>query len=244
MTNIKRLVASCCIGLALYATARPIENILIIDGYFFEEMPVAASGITGMGRITTASGTSAMKLILSGPLPEAALKYAVSADEIPDADELLAKAETAKILSVSMSTSEPKITVGEKFPQFTAKDINGKQWSNADVEERAMVLNLWFTNCGPCRAEMPELSQWKDEMPDVMFFSATYEDADTARPVIERQGFNWIALVNDTQFKEWIDDSGYPMTIVVDKQGVITHVERGTSPVQREDIKAAIQLVR
>lgn len=185
-----------------------------------------------------------MKLILSGPLPEAALKYAVSADEIPDADELLAKAETAKILSVSMSTSEPKITVGEKFPQFTAKDINGKQWSNADVEERAMVLNLWFTNCGPCRAEMSELSQWKDEMPDVMFFSATYEDADTARPVIERQGFNWIALVNDTQFKEWIDDSGYPMTIVVDKQGVITHVERGTSPVQREDIKAAIQLVR
>jgi hypothetical protein len=62
--------------------------------------------------------------------------------------------------------------------------------------------------------------------------------------VIEKQGFNWIPLVNDTQFKEWIDDSGYPMTIVVDKAGTITHIEHGTSPVQREQLKQQIQSVR
>jgi thiol-disulfide isomerase/thioredoxin len=107
-----------------------------------------------------------------------------------------------------------------------------------------MVLNLWFTGCGPCRAEMPELSQWKTEMPDVMFFAATYEDAATARPVVERQGFNWIQLVGDTQFKEWIDESGYPLTVVVDKAGNVTHVEHGTSPVQRETLKQKIQEVR
>jgi hypothetical protein len=62
--------------------------------------------------------------------------------------------------------------------------------------------------------------------------------------VIEKQDFNWIPLVNDTQFKEWIDDSGYPMTIVVDKSGTITHIEHGTSPVQREQLKQQIQSVR
>lgn len=54
-------------------------------------------------------------------------------------------------------------------------------------------------------------------MPDVMFFSSTFEDAATARPVLEKQGFSWIPLVGDTQFKEWIDETGYPLTIVVDK---------------------------
>jgi peroxiredoxin len=142
------------------------------------------------------------------------------------------------------SASDSKVAVGDKFPAFTATDVDGKTWSNNDVAGAPMVLNLWFTGCGPCRAEMPELSQWKLEMPDVMFFSATYEDAAKARSVIEKQDFNWIPLVNDTQFKEWIDDSGYPMTIVVDKSGTITHIEHGTSPVQREQLKQQIQSVR
>jgi hypothetical protein len=91
---------------------------------------------------------------------------------------------------------------------------------------------------------MPELSQWKDEMPDVMFFSATYEDAATARPVLEKQGFNWTAIVNDKQFKEWIDETGYPLTVVVNRDGVIVHIEHGTSPVQREELNRIISAAR
>jgi hypothetical protein len=81
-------------------------------------------------------------------------------------------------------------------------------------------------------------------MPDVMFFSSTFEDAATARPVLEKQGFSWIPLVKDTQFKEWIDETGYPLTIVVDKSGIISHIEHGTSPLQRETLKQKIQEVQ
>ncbi len=245
MNHVKKIVASCLLGLALSVTAKNIENILIIDGHFFEEMPVAAAGITGMSRISTPNGTNAMLITLSTPLPEAALKYAVSAEDVPEAEDLLKRAAAAKVMSLSIGQpTETKINVGQKFPEFSAKDINGKIWTNEDVAGKVMVLNLWFTGCGPCRSEMPELSQWKNEMPDVMFFSATYEDAETAQPVIEKQGFNWIALVNDTQFKEWIDSNGYPLTIVVDKSGAIAHIEHGTSPVQRETIKAKIRSIR
>jgi thiol-disulfide isomerase/thioredoxin len=198
-----------------------------------------------MKMIATASGTKAILFQLAHPLPEAALKYALAAADVPDAAELLKQAQGTKLRSVTVAQpSSAKIAVGDRFPQFTATDIDGRKWTNADVEGKALVLNLWFTGCGPCRAEMPELSQWKTEMPDVMFFAATYEDAATARPVVERQGFNWIQLVGDTQFKEWIDESGYPLTVVVDKAGNVTHVEHGTSPVQRETLKQKIQEVR
>ena len=133
------------------------------------------------------------------------------------------------------------INEGDKFPEFSATDINGKIWTNADVKGKVMVLNLWFTGCRPCRAEMPELSKWKDEMPDAMFLSATYENAERAKPVIESQGFNWIALINDTQFAEFIGSIGYPMTIVVDKAGFITMIEYGTSPTQRTKLKEEIR---
>lgn len=133
------------------------------------------------------------------------------------------------------------INEGDKFPEFSATDINGKIWTNADVKGKVMVLNLWFTGCRPCRAEMPELSKWKDEMPDAMFFSATYESAEIARPIIEKQGFNWIHLIDNTQFKEFVGNNGYPMTIIVDKAGVVSMIEFGTSPTQRIKLKKEIK---
>lgn len=184
---------------------------------------------------------------MDNPLPEEAKRFAIPKDSIPEADLLLEQYNEKKSQSIKFSvvkSNEGTLKVGDKFPDFRAEDINGKQWTNADVKGKVMVLNCWFTGCGPCRAEMPEVSSWKDEMPDVMFFSSTYEKPSTARPVLESRKFNWIALVNDKQFKDYLGGNGYPMTVVVDKEGIIRQVEFGTSPMQRETLKNTIQSLR
>jgi len=246
MRLLKKLILLCCATLCALAYgqdyAKP-KKIIIIEDHFFSELPVAASETTGIGIIKTPNGTRATVIRLANPLPEEALKYAIPAEQIPEADELLRRSKEARIGHLSFNR-EHKINVGDKFPEFSAKDIDGKVWTNADVTGKPMVLNLWFTGCGPCLSEMPELSKWKNEMPDIMFFSSTYESAETARPVLEQKGFNWIPLVNDTQFKEWIGSNGYPMTIVINKEGRITHIEYGTSPVQREKLRDKIEAVR
>jgi thiol-disulfide isomerase/thioredoxin len=242
MIQIKRVIAIGLLCFALGASAQKTDNIIIIEGHFFSVMPVSSSEIEGFAAITTSQGTRAFTMKLKNPLPEKALKYALPAEEIPEAEELLERARTTKIRSTFVvEPTQPKVSAGDTFPPFTATDIEGRTWSNADVKGKPMVLNLWFTGCGPCRAEMPELSKWKEEMPGVMFFSATYETAEKARPVLEAQGFNWTHLVDDTQFSKWIDTTGYPMTILVNKDGIITYVEHGTSPVQREELKEKIQ---
>ncbi|MDE6322216.1 MAG: TlpA family protein disulfide reductase, partial [Muribaculaceae bacterium] len=152
--------------------------------------------------------------------------------------------EGSKAIGFTLEADKPLIRVGDSFPRFAATDIDGRTWTNADVEGRVMVLNLWFTGCGPCRREMPELSTWKDEMPEVMFFSSTYEAPEIARQVLDKGHFNWIPLVNDTQFKEWIGGNGYPLTIVVDKSGKIAAYEYGTSPEQRASLKKVITDLR
>lgn len=239
--NIKRKISLCVSIIALSVPAMAKDNLIIIEDYFFDEIPVAAAEVTGIKRISTSTGAKAVMVTLSKKLPESALKYAIPLDEIPESEEFLNIAKNEKVVAISMSKdNKSEISIGDKFPKFSAKDTDGRVWTNADVDGKVMVLNLWFTGCGPCRSEMPELSQWKNELPDVMFFSATYEDAATAKPILEKQGFNWIALVNDTTFKNWIDDRGYPMTIVVDKSGYIRHIEYGTSPVQRETLKKII----
>lgn len=223
------------------------KKIIIIDGHFFNQIPVARENVAKVYILNAPSGTIAVGVELSTPLPKKALQYSVPIEQIPEGKLLLQRYNEAKGANKGINISfknEPGLKAGNKFPDFSATDIQGRKWTNADVKGKVMVLNLWFTGCGPCRSEMPELSEWKNEMPDVMFFSSTYEDADTARPVLEKQRFNWIPIVNDTQFKEFVGSNGYPMTIIIDKEGIISKVEYGTSPLQREELKEKIQSLR
>ena len=241
------IVLSMLLGLYINAQTTTPKKIIIIDGHFFNEIPVAKQNITKMHILKTPSGITAMGIELSQPLPDAALQYAIAIEQVSEGELLLQRYNEAKANSKGVSISfnnTPTLKEGDKFPDFSAIDIDGKKWTNTDVKGKVMVLNLWFTGCAPCRAEMPELSKWKDEMPDVMFFSSTYENAKRARPVLESQKFNWIPLVNDTQFKEFIGNNGYPMTIVIDKNGIISKVEYGTSLMQRNELKKKIQSLR
>ena len=201
-----------------------------------------------MFMLSTPDGTKAIGISTSMELSEKTLKYSVPVDQVTEGEELLRRFNDAKAklegTKIVMGEMEPKVKVGDRFPDFSATDIDGRKWTNKDVEGKVMVLNLWFSGCGPCRAEMPELSTWKDEMPDVMFFSSTYESAEIARKVFEKVKFSWIPLVDDTQFMKFIGNNGYPLTLVVDKEGKIAAFEYGTSQEQRDTLKQKIQSLR
>ena len=237
------IIATLC---ANAQTVKP-QTIIVIDGYFFNEMPVSKQNIAKMHMLQTPNGTMALGLELNEKLTEEAIKHSIPKESVPDADILLQKYNEAKGANNSITLSVARkaaLNVGDKFPSFTASDIDGKQWTEAAIVGKVAVFNLWYSGCGPCRAEMPERSIWKNEMPDVMFFSSTYESADIARPIVEKHGFNWIHLVDNEKFKEFIGSNGFPMTIIVDKHGIVSMIEYGTSPTQRTALKERIELLR
>lgn len=253
MKTIRLIICTLVMLCGFTALAQKPNKIIIFNGYFFSELPAAVknSGTIQdmkMFFIETPNETKALGMYSpSVELSEESLQYAIPVENVAEGQELLRRyneqKESVKTI-ISIAASEPLIKIGDKFPDFSATDINGTTWTNADVNGKVMVLNIWFTGCGPCRREMPELSAWKDEMPDVMFFSSTYETPEIARQVLDRGNFNWIPLVNDTQFKKYIGSNGYPLTIVVDKAGNIAAFEYGTSPEQRASLKRKISELR
>ncbi|NDW12085.1 TlpA family protein disulfide reductase [Bacteroides sp. 214] len=247
------LIGSLLFGGISTSLANKPKRIMIINGTFYYEIPSEIENIKGVSdrklfMLSTSNGTRAIgiqcpSVILSNEV----LQRSIPIDEVPEGEELLRRYHEAiaNFKDIKSATeSKPLINVGDTFPMFTAVDIHGKTWTNADVKGKVMALNLWFTGCGPCRTEMPELSEWKNEMPDVMFFSSTYETPEVARQVLDKVTFNWIPLVNDIQFKELIGTKGYPLTIVVNKKGRIVAFEYGTSPEKRAKLKEAIQSLR
>ena len=250
--KIKGLFLALCALVALSVSAQtPADGLMkakvMIDGYFFSEMPEHLSENVMMLFLKAPDGERFCAIVHTdgGELTAEEKANALPVEKVEYGAELLREYEKFKDMQPGGKFSNkymaPLVNVGDKFPAFTATDLNGNVWTNESVKGKVMVLNIWYTGCGPCRKEMPELSEWKNEMPEVMFFSSTHESAELAGPVLEKHGFNWIPLVNKKQFRDFRGSKGFPMTIIVDKEGVVRDVVNGTSPETRDRLLTMIR---
>ena len=63
--------------------------------------------------------------------------------------------------------SPPPPPTGKIAPDFTLVDLDGESRQLSTLSEEVVILNFWFTSCDPCRAEIPELSAFAKEHPEV-----------------------------------------------------------------------------
>ncbi|MBR5085404.1 MAG: TlpA family protein disulfide reductase [Muribaculaceae bacterium] len=218
----------------------------LINGYFFREMPKLPDATPSMTRLKDKEGNSVVAIGLNVDLPQSVIKQAIPREQVHNADQFLngvnmiATMQELTQANVKSDGTFYSPKTGEPFPQFSEKDMDGHTWTNDSVRGHVMVLNLWYSGCGPCRAEMPELSTWKEQLPNVMFFSATYHDAEIVKKITDKHHFTWTHLVEAKDMMSWIGTEGFPFTVVVDKQGVVRHAVYGTSEDKRAELLAII----
>lgn len=72
--------------------------------------------------------------------------------------------------------------VGKQALPFSAKDINGKNYSLESLKGKVIVINFWFVECKPCVMEMPELNKLveKYENKDVVFLGLAINEKEMA----------------------------------------------------------------
>jgi thiol-disulfide isomerase/thioredoxin len=54
--------------------------------------------------------------------------------------------------------------------ELTGRTLEGKDVDLADFRGKPVVVNIWWSGCGPCRAEMPMLQQVARELADQVTF--------------------------------------------------------------------------
>ncbi len=241
--------------LALVAMAGQAQEVrtdtvvpkFLINGYFFREMPTLPDATPNMTRLKDKEGNSLIAIGINVDLPKSVIRQAIPREQVRNADQFLNGVNMVRTMQELTQANvkadgtfySPK--AGEPFPQFSEKDMDGRTWTNDSVRGHVMVLNLWYSGCGPCRAEMPELSSWKEQLPDVIFLSATYHDAETTKRITDKHNFTWMHLVEAKDMMAWIGTEGFPFTVVVDKQGIVRYAVHGTNEEKRAELLAKIK---
>lgn len=89
-----------------------------------------------------------------------------------------------------------------------------------DYKHQPVLVHVWASWCGPCRAEMPEMSAWLKKHPEVKIIPVSLDsDLETAQAFLKSQGLNLPALLTDQQQAGYLGIRGLPTTILVDAEG-------------------------
>ena len=121
--------------------------------------------------------------------------------------------------------------VGCKAPDFTVKTIRGESISLAELSDKVVVINFWFTSCAPCITEMPALNKLVEEFKgsEVVFIALARDDTNELTEFLKKKSFNFnIVASSNTIAKSYcVDIFGWPTSMVVDKGGIVRKITSG-----------------
>ncbi|MCE0485759.1 TlpA family protein disulfide reductase [Ornithinimicrobium sediminis] len=105
--------------------------------------------------------------------------------------------------------------------------LEGDPWSTDDVRGQVVVVNVWGSWCGPCKAEAPDLEQVYSELTEagepVDFIGVNHRDSvPTALAFQEAKGVSYPSLEDDggqTLLQLQGLANARPSTLVLDPEG-------------------------
>jgi thiol-disulfide isomerase/thioredoxin len=113
---------------------------------------------------------------------------------------------------------------------------NGKDIKLSDYKGKVIVVNFWATWCGPCRKELPSLSQISSELKDKDFkligVSVDQEQADL-KGFLKSYDLSYsIVHKPDKLLEQYMSAAGQnqnviPQTYIIDKNGKVVEVVIG-----------------
>jgi peroxiredoxin len=119
---------------------------------------------------------------------------------------------------------------GVRAPDFSATNVDGQTVRLADLKGKRVILNFWATWCGPCLLEIPDFTKLRAETSptNLVILGLSADDAATQKTFAERNGVNYPLAILQNVPSPYQDIDKIPVTIVIDRNGVIQHAVLGS----------------
>lgn len=135
------------------------------------------------------------------------------------------------VLAVSTSSAGLEQSVA---PDFTLKSINGDNLRLSEFRGEVVLINFWASWCGPCRQEMPVLSELHDKYKALGFTVLgvnVEEEPGKARRLLKEMQVSFpVLLDNESVVSKQYNVVAMPSTVLVDRNGNMRYLHKGYKP--------------
>jgi thiol-disulfide isomerase/thioredoxin len=133
----------------------------------------------------------------------------------------------------SASPAQPKGDViaageiGSRLPDFSVKDLQGREISSADLRGKVVLIDFWATWCQPCKKEMPGYQKLADRYGSRGFAVVGFKFdtmTETEDPVLfaKKLGVRYpLAVAADDLKQKFGGIEGLPTTMLYDRHGIL-----------------------
>ena len=138
-----------------------------------------------------------------------------------------------------------EVQVGETLREASLLGLNGRTRKLSEFRGRALIINVWASWCGPCRAEMASLERlaWLDVAKRFTIIGISTDDEFDRAAAYLRGSNATISHFIDArlQMETMLGAKRIPLTVLVDAQGRIMDKVYGA---QAWDGPVALELIR
>ena len=126
------------------------------------------------------------------------------------------------------------VSEGSPAPDFTLKDLQGRDISLSSLRGKYVVLDFWGSWCGWCVKGIPDMkacyAKYKDRM-EILGIDCR-DTREEWKAAVEQHALPWLHVYNEgtPDVARLYAVQGYPTKIVVDPEGTILKIVRGEDP--------------
>jgi peroxiredoxin len=140
----------------------------------------------------------------------------------------------AILVIFTVSTLAASSLQGQVAPDFVLRSATGENLRLSEYRGDVVLINFWATWCGPCRQEMPLLDDLYGRYQRVGFNLLGVnidEDSRRAMQMVQELGVNFPVLFDENkEVSKLYEVEAMPVTILVDREGIVRHVHHGYKP--------------
>jgi thiol-disulfide isomerase/thioredoxin len=133
-----------------------------------------------------------------------------------------------KLLQKSYPDVFPDLSIGKKAPEVLSQDLDGKPVKLSDLRGQVVVLDVWATWCGPCKAMIPHqrgLVKRLEGKPFALVSISVDDNKEKVSAFLKKTPMPWTHWWNGPRqglVVDW-DVTSYPTIYVLDHKGVIRY---------------------
>jgi thiol-disulfide isomerase/thioredoxin len=118
--------------------------------------------------------------------------------------------------------------VGKPAPEAISKGLDDKEAKLSSLKGKVVLLDIWATWCGPCRAMIPherELVKKMKDKPFVLVSVSADDKKETLQKFLEKEEMPWTHWWDgaDTRLLKTYRVQAFPTLYLIDHSGVIKH---------------------